>query len=254
MIRISNSIVDPDTFIQQYPRNSIQRIALRILSESSKVYDYASPTQLYFEVDLRNSIVAASRDLYRSRLSFQVFRNARCNPKYWELTEEGGFLLKDGAVPSEAIRDIYINTPKYGTECSTAIVIVYYKALVEIFPEELFNRLFSSIYLMNWMHLDRNLGIVHYRDIADYLPGDCRYFKNPDVDPQTPEWQGENAIDMGDGTYYGHGIGITTAGRIIDALNRRRAPGSDVSAYLMESATRPNFRHLSNIRDGLYTY
>lgn len=206
--------------------------------------EYSSMDQLQFELALRNNIISASRQLNRSGISFRTFRNSMCNPAFWERTIEGGFLLKTGVRSNDAIRDIYVNGFLYGTECATAIVIVYYKAIMDLYPAELFNQLFSGIYLMNWMHLDSDLGVTTYRNLTDYFPGDCRYFKNPDVDPMTPQWQGENAIDLGDGTYYGHGVGITTAAGIIAALNRHRAPGSGQSAYLTDSATRPDFKYL----------
>ena len=98
---------------------------------------------------------------------------------------------------------------------------------------------------MNWQSLDKDLGIYLLRNPADYIPGDCRYFKNPDVNPLTPEWQGENAIDLGNGTYYGHGIGIKTAEEIIDALNSRRISEDSVSAYLMTSVTLLSFKYLN---------
>jgi protein-glutamine gamma-glutamyltransferase len=97
---------------------------------------------------------------------------------------------------------------------------------------------------MNWMHLDNPANILTYKEPPDFLPGDCRYFKNPDVNPLTPEWQGENAIEMGDGTYFGHGIGMRNEEAIIEALNRNRIEGSDVPAYLTKTATRPSFKSL----------
>lgn len=67
---------------------------------------------------------------------------------------------------------------------------------------------------------------------TDYLPGDCVYFENPDHDEETPEWQGENAILLGNNLFYGHGIGITTAQGIIDELNSNRKPNATISASL----------------------
>jgi protein-glutamine gamma-glutamyltransferase len=125
-------------------------------------------------------------------------------------------------------------------------VIIYYKALVDIFPEEKFNYLFQGIYLMNWEHLDSDLGIRHYQSTSDVLPGDCLYFKNPDVNPITPQWQGENVIDLGNGTYYGHGIGIRDAEGVIEALNRQRRSDATQSAYLLGSVTRPAFKLLAD--------
>ena len=246
MIQVAGSIIQSQVILSQYPTNSLEGVIIGILASSSEVYRYRSMEELNFELMLRKSIVKASRDLNNSYFAFEVFRESRCNPDYWNRTPEGGFLLKQGIKPSAAIRDIYVNSRLYGTECATAIVILYYKALVDVMPEELFNRLFAGIYLMNWQHLDRDLGIATHRNQRDYLPGDCRYFRNPDVDPETPQWQGENAIDLGDGTYYGHGIGIRTAEGIIDALNRRRFSGSMTSAYLMDTATRPDFKYLAH--------
>lgn len=244
MIQVSGSVTDFSALSSPYPPGSIESNILRILSASPETYTYAQLSQLTFELDLRKKIVNASRELHRSRFSFETFRESRCNPEYWERTDEGGFLLKPGKSSAAAIQDIYRNSRLYGTECSTAIVIVFYKALTDIFPVELFHSLFPRPYLMNWTHLDNDLGINTYRNVADYLPGDCLYFKNPEVDPATPEWQGENVIDLGNGTYYGHGIGITTAGEFIAALNEHRISGATVSAFLMDSATRPDFQSL----------
>jgi protein-glutamine gamma-glutamyltransferase len=246
MIKISDGVTEPNTIIDQYASDSIERKILDILSKSSTVYTYDSVNQLKFELSLRKSIIGAARDLDRSHFAFRVFRKSKCNSDYWHRTSEGGFLLENGVKPSDAIKDIYIHSSQYGTECSTAMVIVYYKALVDILSEELFNKLFSEIYLMNWQHLDADLGIVDYDKLPDYLPGDARYFKNPDVDPLSPEWQGENVFDLGDGTYYGHGLGIASPERIIEALNKKRIKDSHVSAYLLDSAKRPNFKYLAS--------
>lgn len=247
MIRINEKIIPPESIIQNYPANPVERKVIITLSKSSKVYRYSSLDELLFEAKLRSNIVEASIRLNRSGLSFTVFRKSYCNDKFWERTREGGFLLKRGAAPNEAINDIFVNGRKYGTECATAMVIVFYKAVADIYPNELFNRLFPSIHLMNWSYLDRNLDIGYYANEADYLPGDCRYFKNPDVNPLTPELQGENAIDLGNGRYYGHGMGIVTGSQIIKVLNQNRKRGSRKSAYLVNSATRPNFKYLAYI-------
>lgn len=247
MIAIAGSIITPDTLMSQYPGNSIEAKTLERMAMSSELYNYASIEHLKFELSLRKNIVTASMQLYASKFAFSNFRESYCNENYWKRTNEGGFLLLDGVRPSEAIRDIYKNSALYGIECATGKVIVFYKALVEILPEDLFDRLFPSIYLMNWQHLSRNLGIFSLQQPADYFPGDCRYIRNPDVDPLTPEWQGENIIDLGNGTYYGHGIGITTINRFISILNEHRKAGAQVSAYLMDQVTRIDFKHLADL-------
>ena len=246
MIKIAGAEMDIQTMASKYPPHSLELEILNILSSSQEIYSYDAEKQLEFELNLRKSIVNAARNLSRTHFSFRVFRKSKCNPDYWHRTSEGGFSLQNGVKPSKAVEDIIRHSSRYGTECATAMVIVYYLALVDLLPEELFNQLFSEIYLMNWQHLDRELGIVDQIHVADYLPGDGRYFKNPDVDPLTPEWQGENTFDLGNGTYYGHGIGIASAEKMIDALNEKRIDDSHVSAYLMSSAKRLNFKGLAN--------
>jgi protein-glutamine gamma-glutamyltransferase len=246
MIKILGEVITPNNIVSQYEPNSVGRKIIEMLHLSKKVYQYNSLNELKFEVDLRINIIKASRELNNSGIAFRVFEEAKCNEKYWVLTDEGGFLLKKDANPVEAIKDIFVNGRKYGTECATAIVIVYYKALADMLPENLFNELFPSIQLMDWKYLDEDMDLKHYAKLTDYLPGDCRYFDNPDVDPETPQWQGENAIDLGDGTYYGHGIGIKSAEGIIEVLNRRRKQGAKEEARLMDSATRPNFKYLAD--------
>lgn len=246
MIKILDAPNQADAILNEYSPGSIERKTLDILYNSANVYTYNSLSQLKFELNLRKNIIQESYNLHKSRFSFKVFRKSKCNSDFWHRTEEGGFLLQSGVKPSDAIRDIYTHSSEYGTECATAIVIVFYKALLDSLPEELFNQLFSEIYLMNWQHLDNDLGITGYDNIKDYLPGDCRYFKNPDVDPLTPEWKGENVYDLGNGSYYGHGIGIGNAQNIIDELNKNRIKDSQISAYLMDYASRPNYKYLAD--------
>jgi protein-glutamine gamma-glutamyltransferase len=245
---VSGKIISEDILIKEYEKNSIERKIINNIATSDEEYKYDTLEQLKFEVSLRINIIGSAKELNKSGMSFKVFREAKCNDKYWKLSDEGGFLLKDKVKPSDAIKDIFLNGWKYGTECATAMVIIYYKALLNIYPEELFNKLFSEIYLLNWHYLDRDLEEIGYTEKRlDYLPGDRRYFKNPDVNPKTPEWQGENVIDLGNGTYYGHGIGIQNANRIISELNRYRKNGAKTAAFLLDAASRPDFKHLANI-------
>ncbi len=245
MIIIGNTPADINELSGQYPANGIEAAILKIMNDSASNYTFSSKELLDFELKLRKEIVAASYELYKSGLDFAIFRKSRCNPKYWERTPQGGFLLKSDVKPSDAINDIFNNGSRYGTECATAMVMIYYKALLNLLGEEKFNRLFPKIHLMNWHYIDPNLReIGSMRKADDFLPGDRLYFANPDVDPATPEWQGENVIDLSNGLYYGHGVGVHRAEGIIRALNRNRARGADETAYLMDSAARPNFKNL----------
>ncbi len=248
MIMIAGNAVRPEDLGASYAPGSVEKEIISTLASSDEKYRYDSLNELNFELWLRKEIIAASRALNKSGLGFEVFRKTRCNPAFWTRTGEGGFLLKSGVKPSEAIQDIFNNGSEYGTECATGMMIVYYKALLSIYPESLFNRTFPKIELMNWHHIDRLLqevGLMWKR--KEYLPGDRRYFANPDVDPITPEWQGENVIDLGGGLYYGHGMGIEKADTIVRALNQNRTEDADESAHLLDSAGRPDFKKLGDI-------
>ncbi len=247
MIIISGSTFNISETIDEYPENSVERQLLEQMSKSEETYRYDTLEQLKFELSLRREIVDASRALNRSGLKFAVFHETKCNPEYWDRTSNGGFRLKSGVKPSDAIRDIFENGRQYATECATAMVIVYYGALLEVFPEKTFNRLFPSIYLMNWHRLDSLLREVGTpKRVADILLGDRCYFRNPEVNPKTPELQGENVIVLPNGLYYGHGMGIANADQIIRALNANRKEGATQSAYFMDdSAARPNFKRLA---------
>ncbi|MVB11252.1 Protein-glutamine gamma-glutamyltransferase [Caprobacter fermentans] len=225
-----------------------ERSILSQLASAEEKLDYDSSEQLVFELRLRAQTVAAAKELDKSGMDFAIFRKSRCNPDFWDRTAEGGFRLKSGAKPSEAISDIFDHGRKYATECATAMVIVYYRALLAVLGADRFNQVFPKIELMNWHHLDRLLRDVGLmKKYPFYLPGDRRYFANPDVDPLTPEWQGENVIDLNGKLYYGHGVGIYDADTIIRSLNQNRIEDADETAYLMDSAGRPDFKNLYRI-------
>ena len=86
----------------------------------------------------------------QSNVQFAVFKNSHCNPQYWLLTSAGGFLLRHGVKPSDAIQDIYLNSSQYAFECATAMIIIYYHAVLTLIGENLFNQLFQGIYLYSW--------------------------------------------------------------------------------------------------------
>ena len=245
MLIIDNKPTQVSDLAVTFLEGSLDRYIVDTLSDSNEDYYYASLDELVFELRLRHEIIEASKQLQRSNMAFEVFRDSRANPDYWIRRENGGFQLKKDVKASEAVRDIYENGSLYGTECATAMQIVYLKALLEIFPEETFNKMFQNVYLMNWNSLNRYLRpTASMTRQPDYLPGDRRYFANPDVDPETPEWQGENTIDLGDGLYYGHGMGTHKADRIVRELNQNRKKNAAREAYLVQKAARPDFKRL----------
>jgi len=248
MIIISNNTVKADTLINEYNSDDVEWDILTKMDLSKEQYEYNSLYELKFELKLRKNIVVASRTLNKGDMDFKIFRESTCNTNYWDRSTEGGFILKRGVTPSVAIKDITINSSKYGTECATAMIIVYYQALLNTLPEKLFNDLFPKIHLMNWHYIDDLLEDAGYLEKrGDYFPGDRRYFTNPDVNPVKPEWQGENVIELGNGLYYGHGIGIEKPDKIISELNGYRIEKAKASAYLLDVAARLNFKNLADI-------
>jgi protein-glutamine gamma-glutamyltransferase len=248
MIIINRQPFDGSSITELYPEQSVERQLLVSMSESGEHHHYDSLDQLKFELRLRKETVSAAEELYRSKFSFATFYKSKCNTEYWTRTDNGGFMLKEGVKPSDAIRDIFENGSKYATECATAMQIVYYRALLNTFEESLFNKLFPRIYLMNWHSINpllREIGLPKKRE--SMLIGDRGYFDNPDVDPKTPEWQGENVILLPGGLYYGHGIGIDTAEKIIHALNANRRKDAVQSAFLLDSTARPDYKKLASL-------
>ncbi|MNO71140.1 Protein-glutamine gamma-glutamyltransferase [compost metagenome] len=214
------------------------------IKNSEVNYSYHSIQELRFELLLRVKIVAAAQALSQSGLRFATFANAECNEQYWNLTENGGFRIRSDTTPAAGIRDIFANGRKYATECATATLIVIYKGVLDSINEASFNRLYSDLLLYDW-HPDDHLPLIGKTGIHNSYPGDLLYFKNPDFNPETPEWRGENVIKIDENLYYGHPFGMATAESIISSLNRNRRPGSFRSAYLTDDIITPNYAYLS---------
>ncbi|MCD7948017.1 MAG: protein-glutamine gamma-glutamyltransferase [Oscillospiraceae bacterium] len=245
MITVAGAPLDTTTLERTFAEASVQNKLLEQMSKSSVNYPFDDLNLLKFELDMRNEIVNAAYALNDSDLNFSNFHNARCNPRYWDRTGNGGFGLKRGAEPAAAINDIFINGGRYATECATAMMIVYYKALLEVYGAKLFNATFPQIYLMNWVIREPLLYQVGLPEkVDDMLLGDRGYFMNYDVNPQTPQWQGENVIVLPNALYYGHGIGITTADEIIASLNANRRKNATHAAFFTDTAARPDFKQL----------
>ncbi|WP_257346789.1 protein-glutamine gamma-glutamyltransferase [Pseudalkalibacillus decolorationis] len=227
----------------EWPSGSIESMIIDRMQGNPVIYSYQSINELLFEVKLRKNIILSARAMYQGNAKFEVFEQSRCNHEYWHLTDAGGFQLRRDVKPSDAIQDIYRNSSQYAFECATAKMIIYYHAVLNSIGDYFFNQLFRNIYLYSW-NFDPDLGI-HTIYTEHFLPGDVVYFTNPDFNPQTSWWRGENAVFLGDGTYFGHGLGIRTAEQMIQALNKQRKQGSTQSAYLTDLVVRPSFKHLA---------
>lgn len=249
MITISDMPLDTLTIRNEYSNTSIPSFILTALNQENNRVNYESIDELKFELQLRNAMVDSAIKLSQSKMEFATFRQSKCNNKYWNRLRNGGFQVLSNVKPSRAIMDIYHNGQLYATECATAMVIVLYRALLMVFPDTEFNQHFSNINLMNWHNLDPKIAEIGYLSPTTYyLPGDRRYFYNPDVAPDTPEWQGENSIQLIYDKHYAHDFGIVSADEIFSALNNERRSNATRSAFLKKGVGRPDFNYLFKLK------
>lgn len=236
-------IVISDGSSVHFPPRMLTELENKILRRrmnSPTAYRYPTQDSMMFEMKMRSNIVQAAKDMYASGVSFATFSNSRANPQYWIRTPNGGFLLRPGVPPSVAVRDIFQEGHHYAFECAGAIIIMLYKGLLETIGDAAFNRHFQNLFLRDWQ-TDRDLQLMASYDLSETYPGDVLYFSNPDHEPSTPEWQGENVIMLDDNLFFGHGIGIGTGQEMVAQLNRARRPGAMVSAFLDNLIIRPDF-------------
>lgn len=247
MIKIQNQITHPSDLHHQWLQDNGAKTIVNSLSLSPHLFQYHHVTDLEFEVNFRLHIIQSAYALDQSKVSFATFYYSRCNQDYWQLTNEGGFRLRTNVEASDAIQDIFNHGKQYAFECATAMMIILYHAYLTTVGPTIFNQHFASLYLWDW-HAHKNYPLQSSR-VDQGIPGDVRYFKNPDVNPRTPQWQGENTIQLLNQKYYGHGVGIKDEAGVIQELNKNRKPGASRDAYLLSQATRPDFRRLQNRKD-----
>lgn len=240
MIQISGRPFQPS---DPWKTDKIENDIIASLQKGRNTYNFYSKRELTFEVKARKNIIASAKEMDEGESAFATFRNAQCNPDYWNLTTAGGFLLKRQVRPADAILDIFTNSALYKFECATACVINIYHGFLMTMGSASFNTLFPNLYLYSW-HADDDLGLHSFYD-NQYIPGDVLYFNNPDVDPNTSWFRGLNAIALGDELFFGHGFSIRTETNIIEELNKKRTPGSQRSAYLTSLITRPSFQQVA---------
>lgn len=241
MIRINGRLIKKEALINEMPNAVYEEILTQMVSYNV-IYEYEYLNQLKFELLFRANTIKAAKEMNESGAQFTTYTYAFCNKKYWRRLRNGGFLIREGVAPSDAILDIIKNGKLYAFECSTAIAMVLYIATLYSIGPRAFNQYFNRLYLYNWQ-FDEDLP-VYQKDGMDFLIGDVLHFNNPDFDPKQPWWKAENVIFFGNDTFYGHGMGIRNAEAIIDFLNNKRKKDPKVSAYLMSMISRPNYKRI----------
>lgn len=154
-----------------WPANSMESAIIKKMNDDPTVYSYQSINQLSFELELRKNILDSATAMNQSNAEFAVFERSRCNSQYWHLMNTGGFRLRNDVKPSDAIQDIYLNSSHYAFECATAMIIIYYQAVLNSIGPSLFNQLFPDIYLYSW-NFDSDLGLKQIHT-THLIPGGC---------------------------------------------------------------------------------
>ncbi|KIY21707.1 hypothetical protein [Mesobacillus subterraneus] len=217
-----------------------QKEIFEALDHSLTLFEFDTNFQLLFEIRLRGNIIEAALGLKNASVAFTSFKYSKFNPVYWT-KGPSGYLLNPNVRPSDAISDIFTNGQEYGFECSTAMVIIFYKAVLDSIRVTDFDYLFRGLLVWNWNY-DHDLAIITLEG-SEFIPGDVVYFMNPDY--EMPIWRGENAVFLGKELYYGHGIGIGTAEEMIEALNTLRKKDSTTSAFMLQQHSRLNSKYLA---------
>ena len=182
--------------------------------------------------------------------------DSAANLNFWNnRNKEGDWTLVPGVRPSDAIKDIYVNGWMYTFDCATAIVVVLYRAILDLIGPEAFDAAVPDLTIGAYRFEEklkaafpwwqRYVAQSPYEEAtperrANLLPGDVTYFTNWDVSESGKEqgWSGENVIYLGNGRFYGHPRGLFTEEDIVKDLNIFRFKGSTRDASLSAKQAR----------------
>jgi protein-glutamine gamma-glutamyltransferase len=200
-------------------------------------------------VKIGAALVGACEDMDKAHHQFALIQDQTFNPSLWAPSGNGAFTLKPGVRPSDAVKDIFNNPGLYQFECATALVIVHYKAMLDLLGPKDFDTVcakltmgpwvYESTLAANWTVSGQEADATAERQ-AELRAGDYTYFKNRDVSDAglAAGWQGENVISLGGGKFYGHPFGISTQEHIVDYLNLNRKAGSTITAAMLDLQAR----------------
>ena len=144
MIVIGRSIVHPYITNEYEPFAAEKQQILSIMAGNQEVYSFRTADELSFDLNLRVNIIISALELFKVDFSFVHFSNP-LQPQYWKRTSLGGFELLPNIPPSIAIQDIFKNGKLYGTECATAMIIIFIKLYYHCMRKKL-----SIVYLQTF--------------------------------------------------------------------------------------------------------
>lgn len=130
-----------------------------------------------------------------------------CSPKGWKVVK--------GKKTSEAIKSIFAATTPNFMECKSTLVVVYYKAILDTFGDEVFNKAFPNLFIswndklhLETLTLEKNPLLLEEGALL-LEEGDWVYFEgHPGYDAvmgNSGLGRGENTIYMGNDKYSGLG-------------------------------------------------
>lgn len=201
-------------------------------------------------VKIGAAMVGACEDMDGAKHRFALIKDHAFNPAFWEPRGGGSFALKAGVKPSDAVKDMFANPDQYQFECATALVIVHYKAMLDLLGPKDFDAACANLQMGPWVY--ESTMSTHWKIDGSgsteataarreaLRGGDYTYIRNWEVSDQGRDagWQGENVIALGNGQYYGHPFGIATEDHIVNYLNGHRNAGSTRSASMLDLQAR----------------
>ncbi len=179
------------------------------------------------------NVVKAAKAFHAAGVNFAgSSKQDKVNQDLWWMGYGGKMGVRQGVKPSDAINDIFKNGSKYGMECATATMVILYKGILDTIGPKDFDTAFAKTRLFRWDIKDDDFKKAErVGKLPGFWPGDHTYFKNPEFDPANSAFQGENVIYLGDGQYFGHGLGVVSEQGVIDSLNGLRRSGATKTAY-----------------------
>ena len=144
MIVIGRSIVHPYITNEYEPFAAEKQQILSIMAGNQEVYSFRTADELSFDLNLRVNIIISALELFKVDFSFVHFSNPFATPVL-KRTSLGGFELLPNIPPSIAIQDIFKNGKLYGTECATAMIIIFIKLYYHCMRKKL-----SIVYLQTF--------------------------------------------------------------------------------------------------------
>jgi len=255
-----STVSKASSYYKRHDKDPTAKAVLDILIASKQSYQRSSDS-LDFELKVRTNFVRAANELSESQLAFPSHADEGplikgLKLKHWE-TKGTGISLKKGSRPSQGIREIFeaARTEGVEAECNTALHLVWYKGILDsAVSEDQFDRLFdyrgTGQYEFDISGYDSSSpgALLPRMPAADYLPGDYRFFENPQFNPKTPAWRGENVIQMPRG-FYGHPGGTKSKEEWISFLNKHRGEDAKLKAFLSDDAQRFDWDMLKRLME-----